>query len=161
MKNHLLSLVLFSLLLSCVSIKSVDDINRYHIIEVKQKNNKPKPLHLFTFQINRDRSYFLNYLRDRYQHIKGFTPENFTAVIKDETFYVSVLSEEDSSTYVDLTDFIFKNKDPELVKNGKLKRFISITITDANGIDALEAQSFYRNIVIKYLDDLRTGFKAY
>ncbi|WP_299332805.1 hypothetical protein [uncultured Psychroserpens sp.] len=161
MKNHIICVVFFSVCLSCVSIKSVDDINRYHIVEVKQKNNTHKPSHVFTFQIHKDRSYFLNYLRDRYNHLKGFTPENFTAIIKDETFYVSVLSEEDSSSYLDLTDFIFKKKDPKLVKNGELKRFISITITDINGVDALETKSFYRNIVIKYLDDLRMGFKAY
>jgi len=159
MKNYILIVLVFLSLMSCISIKNVDDINRYEIVAPKKdKSSNPN---MFVFQINRDRNYFLNYLRDRYSHIKGFTPKNFTAVVKDVEFYVSVLSEEDSSTYVDLSDLIFNKDNPEFVKNGKTKRFISITITDINGVDALSNNSFYRNIVVDYLDGLRTGFKAY
>lgn len=46
---------------SCISIKSVDDINKYHIVEAK--NNKSPQPNMFTFQISKDRAYFLNYLR--------------------------------------------------------------------------------------------------
>lgn len=74
---------------------------------------------------------------------------------------MSVISEEDSSTHMDFLDFIFKKDDLELIKIGKTKRFISISITDGEGVDVLSNNSFYRNIVIKYLEDLRTGFKAY
>lgn len=162
MKNHLILLIiLLSLASSCISLKTVDDINRYHIVEGKKKNNNPKPPNLFTFQTDKDKSLFLSYLRDRYDYVKGFSPENFTTKIKDVDFFVNVLSDEESSTYVDFTELIFNKDNPELVRNGKVKRFISIVVTDTNGEDALASNSFYRNVVVNYLDDLRTSFKAY
>ena len=43
----------------------------------------------------------------------------------------------------------------------KQNNFINIVVTEINGEDVLANNSFYRNIVINYLDDLRTSFNAY
>ena len=162
MKSHLfLSVFILFLMSSCISVKTVEDVDRFQIIEGKTADNNSISPNIFTFQIDKDRRLFLNYLRDRYDYVKGFSPENYTTTIKDVDFNVDVLSEEESSTYIDLTELIFNKKDPELVKNGNVKRFINIVVTDVNGEDALASNSFYRNVVIKYLDDLRTSFKAY
>ena len=162
MKNYIiLSVLILALVSSCISLKTVEDVKRYEIVEGKTVGDNPKSPNIFTFQVEKDRSLFLRYLSDRYDYVKGFSPEHYSTTIKDVNFDIAILTEQESSTFIDLTELVFNKNDPELVKNGRVKQFINITVTDENGEDALATNSFYRNIVIKYLDDLRTSFKAY
>jgi len=161
MKNQLIVASLTLLLCSCFPVKSVQDISGYHILEGKKLEKNHKSLNTFAFQIYKDHGVFLDYLRSRYRDTPGFTPNYFQVEIEKVPFSIRVLSTKEANKYVDLTDFIFKKEDPELLKNGKKKQFVFMVVTDENGEDALDTSSFFRYIVAKYLDDIRMGFKAY
>lgn len=162
MKSYFVITVLAFFLISCFPVKSVQDINGYHIIDGNKKAGKDfKKQNVFTFQIYKDRSIFERYLRERFKDTPGFSPSNFIATIESVPFTIRVLSKEEVNKYVDFTDFLLKKEDPELVKNGKSKQFVYMIATDENGEDALSTNSFYRYIVANYLDNLRMGFSAY
>lgn len=71
------------------------------------------------------------------------------------------LSGDDASEYIGFTDIVFINKDPKIAKTDKDKYFISITAETDIGEDCLKTDSFYRYIVLNYLNDIRMGFNAY
>lgn len=162
MKSQVI-LVLFAVaFMSCIPIKSVQDINGYHIVEGNKKAGKNlNKQNVFSFQIYKDKRVFDRYLYERFQDIPGFSSSNFNVDIEDVPFLIRVLSKEETSQYLDFTDYIFEKEDPELLKKGKKKQFIYIVVNDENGKDALSTNSFYRYIVAKYLDDIRMGFNAY
>lgn len=160
-------LVLFLLVCtSCIPIKSVQDINGYHIIERNTKGNTKKDdsfknQNVFTFQIYKNRRVFNTYLKERFADIPGFSSSHFIVEIEEVPFTIRVLGKEETNQYIDFTDYIFEKEDPELVKKGKKKQFIYILVKDENGEDALSTNSFYRYIVAKYLDTIRRDFNAY
>ncbi|WP_452230563.1 MULTISPECIES: hypothetical protein [unclassified Lacinutrix] len=162
MKPHLLFVLFLVLLGSCIPVKSVPDINGYHIIEGTKKGGADfKNQNVFSFQIYKGKRAFDKYLEERFGDTPGFSSTNFIVEIEDVPFVIRVLSKEESNQYLDFTDYIFEKEDPELVKKGKKKQFIYIVANDENGEDALSTNSFYRYIVAKYLDDIRMRFKAY
>lgn len=162
MKSEVLVLLFAVLFMSCIPVKSVQDIKGYHIVEGSEKAGKEfKNQNVFSFQIYKGRHTFNRYLEERFVDIPGFSPSNFEVDIEDVPFTIRVLGKEESSQYLDFTDYIFEREDPELMKKGKKKEFIYIVVQDENGEDALSTNSFYRYIVAKYLDDIRMRFKAY
>ncbi|MDO6595850.1 hypothetical protein Q4512_02925 [Oceanihabitans sp. 2_MG-2023] len=162
MKLRVLFVLCTTLFVSCIPVKNVQDINGYHIIEGNKKVGKDlKSQNVFSFQIYKDRRFFDRYLYERFHDVPGFSSSEFNVEIEDVPFTIRILSKEETSTYLDFTDYIFKNDDPELVKNGKKKQFIYMVVKDENNQDALSTDSFYRYIVAKYLDEIRMDFKAY
>ena len=162
MKSPLLFVLFLVLFGSCIPVKSVQDINGYHIIEgTKNGGADFKNQNVFSFQIYKGKRAFYKYLGERFEDVPGFSPSNFNVKIEDVPFTIRVLSKEDANQYLDFTDYIFEKEDPELVKKGKKKQFIYMVVNDENGEDALSTNSFYRYIVSRYLDDMRMRFKAY
>lgn len=147
---------------ACFPVKSVPDVRGYSIVEGHAiSKNELESLNKFTFQIYNSPVVFNRYLYSRFENEKRFNPHNFRVKVKGVWFNFSVLGEEETSKYVDFTDYIFKNDDPELVKNGKTKYFIAITATTDENEDCLKVDSFYRYIISKYLNDIRMDFNAY
>ena len=162
MKLQVLVVLFIVLFVSCIPIKSVQDINGYHIIEGNKKAGENfKKQNVFSFQIYKNKRVFDRYLEERFKDTPGFSPSNFIVEIEDVPFTIRVLSKQETNQYLDFTDIIFEKKDPELVKKGKKKEFIYMVVNDENGEDALSTDSFYRYIVAKYLDDIRMGFNTY
>ena len=159
LKEYLLFYVVLTCFVSCFPIKTVSDISGYKIEKGKEKYHSPNK---YTFQIYRSPVVFSRYLSDRFEYINGFSPYNFRLEIEDVWFNFNVIGKEDASRYVDLlSGLILDNEDAELVNNGDTKYFIEIIVTTDNYEDCLQLDSFYRNSITKYLNDLRMGFKAY
>lgn len=161
MKIQVASFLLAFAFTSCLPVKTVSNINGYHIIEGKKADKSLNSQNVFCFQIYKDKMLFNKYLNERFADVPNFSSSNFIVNIEDVPFTVKVLGKEDSNTYLDFTDYIFEKEDPELVKKGKKKRFIYIVVNDENGEDALSTNSFYRYIVAKYLDAIRMDFNTY
>ena len=157
----LLFLVLFSVQ-GCFPVKSVPDVSGFTIVEGNENSkNELERLNKFMFQVYRSSIIFERYLDDRFENEKGFNPKNFRVKVEGVWFNFSVLSEDETSKYIDFTDFVFKKEDPELVKDGKTKYFIAITVVTDENEDCLKIDSFYRYIISNYLNEIRMGFKAY
>ncbi|WP_188461647.1 hypothetical protein [Bizionia arctica] len=158
----LLLLVGFNSFYGCFPVKSVPDVRGFNVVQGDENSkNELERLNKFTFQIYSSPIVFNRYLDDRYKNEKGFNPNNFRLKVEGVWFNFSVLGEADTSKYIDFTDYIFKNDDPELVKSGKTKYFIAITVTTDEHKDCLKMDSFYRYVISDYLNDIRMGFKAY
>ena len=162
MKSLLIIILLSTGLASCVSIKSVEDIDGYHIIQGNKKvGKKLKNQNVFSFQIYQSENRFYQFLSDRHKDYPGFYPKKFKVIIEDVPFYLSVLGKNESDKHLDFTDVFLDVEDPEIVKSGKEKHFIYIVVKDEHEQDALSTDSFYRYIVAKYLDELRIAFNSY
>jgi hypothetical protein len=143
-------------------VKSVPDVRGFSVVEGDEKSeNEIETLNKFTFQIYRKPIVFNRYLDDRFENEIGFNPNNFRVKVEGTWINFSVLGEEETSKYIDFTDIIFKNENPELMKDGKTKYFIAITATTDDYEDCLKINSFYRYIITDYLNDIRMGFNAY
>ncbi|WP_156179535.1 hypothetical protein [Bizionia psychrotolerans] len=147
---------------ACIPVKNVQDVSGYKIVNGDETaDDDIAKLNKFTFQIYKKPAVFSRYLRDRYSDEAGFNSHNFRVEEEGVWINFSVLSDADSSKYIDFTDVIFKKDDPELYKKGKDKYFISITAKTDTDENCLKIDSFYRYIISRYLNDIRMGFNAY
>ncbi len=139
------NLFIFMLLnLGCVPFKSAKKIDGFHIVK---SDFKEEEVSLFLFQNNKSNSEFKRCLIENFGSSYGVITS-----INDVDFDVALLTEEHKTKYLDFTSFLFKEKNPELVKNGKSSNIISIAVKDPEGKDALNPNSFYKAMVSQFLD---------
>ena len=162
MKTIIISLLLPLFFASCIPIKTAKDISGYHIVD-GNKNTKDeiKKANKFVFQVYKPQPVFERFLRERYSHIKGFSPDYFTDTINGDTINFNIFHSTKSSKHIDLISPILLKDEGEFVQNGKTKYYITIVATTTQGEDCLQTNSLYRHAVSKYLNELQMSFNAY
>ena len=104
----LLFLVLFSVQ-GCFPVKSVPDVSGFTIVEGNENSkNELERLNKFMFQVYRSSIVFERYLDDRFENEKGFNPKNFRVKVEGVWFNFSVLSEDETSNYLNEIRMGFK-----------------------------------------------------
>ena len=83
---------------------------------------------------------------------------NFTVKIQGEKFVISVLDKTETEKLISFEDYIFKNSEKEILKEGNQKSYISISVMDRVGNDCLKNNSIYQNLVVNYLKELKLEY---
>ena len=154
---------IFSILLiifvsiSCFPVKSISSIADYHILNATaSKELKKESLAIFMFEDKRVKNSFQNFLKIKLNMQNE--NRNFTVKIQGEKFVISVLDKTETEKMISFEDYIFKNSEKEILKEGNQKSYISISVMDRVGNDCLKNNSIYQNLVVNYLKELKLEY---
>lgn len=142
---------------SCFSIKSNPKIADYHILNSEEskdsKKNKPA---VFMFENKKMEFYFQIFLGEKLNQRNE--NRDFKAKIQGQDFIISVLDRIEVEKIFTIEDFILKNPERNIIKDGEQKNYVAISVTDKVGNDCLKNSSIYQNLVLNYLKELKLEY---
>lgn len=149
-------LIVFTFI-SCVTIKSNPEIADYHLLNsIDSKDlTKNKPA-IFMFENKRMRNSFQAFLG--YKLNQKFENRDYKVKIQGQDFTISVLDNVETEKMFTIEDYVFKNPDKKLVKDGEQKSYVAISVTDRVGNDCLKNSSLFQNLVLNYLKELKLEY---
>src|SRR5690606_4225825 len=100
---------------------------------------------------------FNQYLLEKY-HLPKLYDIEYDVVIENTRFKVMLYNQDEIDKYFDTTDYIASNVVPDDAVVGSHVRFLAISVTNDYGDDCLAENSLYKNIILKYLKDLKEEY---
>ena len=82
----------------------------------------------------------------------------YDIVIENTRFKVMLYNQDEVDKYFDTTDYIASNVVSDDAVVGSNVRFLAISVTNDFGDDCLAENSLYKNIVLKYLKNLKEEY---
>lgn len=150
-------LLLFVISVSCGIHKPQYIIEDYVLVP----NAKPilgnAGLTAFVFENNKKILPFQQFLINHYK-LQTFNQREIPFTINNEQFILHVYDRDETDKYINISDFVLKNQIPDASKMGNQSDFIVVSVTNHKNEDCLKDGSFYQNIVIKYLKNLKEDY---
>lgn len=111
----------------------------------------------FVFENNKKILPFQQFLISRFK-LQTYNEREIAFIINEERFTLHVYDLDETAKYINTSDFILKNQIPDLSKIGNQADFIVLSVTNHKNEDCLKDDSFYQNITIKYLKNLKEEY---
>lgn len=142
---------------SCVTPLHTVEIEDYVLLENgKEILGREKGLTAFVFENDQSKAPFRQFIFEKYR--LGATQDiAFYTMIDGKRFKVLVYENSEIDKYFDMSQFMVTKF--ETVANKRTSaNFITMSVIDDYNEDCLDEQSLYRNIVIKFLRELKIEF---
>jgi len=174
-KKLFLFLLITVFLQACIPLNNVHEIKHYEIKEGKPKARKEaKRYTKFIYTNDSPHQIVIKFLEEKYQE-KSYNPWIFSVSKKlfmdvDEEFKLTFILYTKQQRYLDLYNIFFNksSNDPyyneELdapIQDGSTFRYVSVKITNGEGVDYLAQNSPYRDRLILYLKNLRKEYEIF
>ena len=142
---------------SCVTPLHTVEIEDYVLLENgKEILGREKGLTAFVFENDQRKVPFRQFIFDKYK--LGSTQDiAFYTMLDGKRFKVLVYENSEIDKCFDMSQFMVTNFETVANKRSSAN-FIAMSVTDDYNEDCLDEQSLYRNIVIKYLRELKIEY---
>lgn len=145
---------------SCITPRHTVEINDYTLLRNgKQVLGKEKGLTAFVFENNKRRQPFNQFVADKYG-VGNYVDVAYWVTIEDSRFKVMVYENAEIEKYFDTSVFMVTNVEPDSNIVGSKANFIAISVINESNEDCLSDDSLYRNMIIKYLKDLKDEYNS-
>lgn len=143
---------------SCVTPLHTVEINDYVLLENgKEILGREKGLTAFIFENDQKKIPFRQFIIQKFK--LGYTQEiSFYTIIDGHRFKVLLYENSEVEKYFDTSQFMITNFETEPNRVGSTANFIALSVTDDYNEDCLSEESLYRNIVVKYLRELKIEY---
>lgn len=148
----------FSILVSCKTQRELIDVSDYILLDNgKQVPGKEKGLTAFLFQNNPKKKSFNQFLVEKYG-LGTYQDIEYWVTIDGIKFKVFLYENAELEKYFVTNDFVASNVVPDASVVGSKVKFLAISVIDSYNDDCLADTSLFKNIVIKYLKDLKEEY---
>ncbi len=156
-KGFFLFLVV-SVLISCSTPRYAIDVSDYILEENgKEVLGREKGLTAFIFQNDPTRISFNQFLVEKYR-LPKYNDIEYWVTIDNTRFKVMLYNQDELEKYFDTTDYVASNVVPETAVVGSKVKFLAVSVISEYNDDCLADDSLFKNIVIKYLKDLKDEY---
>lgn len=145
----------------CIAPRHTVEVGDYLLLENgKQVLGREKGLTCFFFENNQKKMPFDQFLVIKYNI--GYTADiSYNVEIEEKRFTVFLYTNDELSKYYDLGQFMVTNFETETNVVGSTANFIGLSVIDEYNNDCLLDSSLYKNLITKYLRDLKYQYYNY
>ena len=165
--KSLLLVICSSLFFSCIPLRIAPTIKTDKVMVAKKFKRKLTKQYAFIFEDPKDANEFYNYVNTKYELNHNNVEWNVPFVIEVNTFFFSFYETEIPDKALNFLPFLIDAKLEQEVMNPMFKDayvsrkdnwYLAITVDDAKMKDCLKAEYRKREVILKYLRDLRIEY---
>lgn len=156
-KGKCLIILLFFIFFGCGITKQKYVIDDYTIVPNAKEIIGNKGLYAFVFENNKKILPFQQFLTRKFK-LDSYQEKEFWVTIDGDKYKIIVYDNDELLKYINTSDFILANQNPDVVNVGSPVDFIAISMINSRNEDCLAEGSLYENIAVKYLKQLKDEF---
>lgn len=111
----------------------------------------------FVFENNKKNLPFQQFITWKFP-TDHYLQREFWITIEQQRFKLIVYDNDEMEKYLNLSDFVRINQNPEISELGNQPDFIALSAIDENNQDCLSDQSLYQRTVLEYLENLKDEY---
>lgn len=142
---------------SCITPRHTVEINSFVLMDNgKEVLGRDKGLTAFIFENNQKKMPFAQFLANKY-NLGTYTDISYWVTVDGHRLKVFLYTNDELEKYFDVSQFMVTNAETEVNMITKA-RFLAMSVLSESNEDCLEDNSLYKNITIKYLEELKDEF---
>ena len=143
---------------ACVTPRHTVAINEYTLLpNGKEITGREEGLTAFIFENDQRKMPFQQFIMEKYR--LGYTEDiSYNVTLENHRFIVYLYTHDEMMKYFDLSQFMVTRFETAPNRVGSSNNFIGVSVADDHNGDALADDSLYREIVIKYLRQLKDEY---
>lgn len=156
-KGKLSIFLIFLFVLSCGISRQKYVIEDYTIVPNAKEILGNKGLNAFVFENNKKILPFQHFLTNKFK-LNSYQEKEFWVTIDGDKYKIILYDNDELEKYINTSDFIVANQNPDVVNIGSPVDFIAISMISSHNEDCLAEGSLYENIAVKYLKQLKDEY---
>lgn len=154
--KRLIFLILF-VASSCGIAKQKYTIADYVIVPNAKEILGNKGLNAFVFENNKKIIPFQQFITTKFKS-NSYQEKEFWVTIDGDKFKIILYDNDELEKYINVSDFIVSDQNPDIVEIGSQADFIAISMINESNEDCLAQNSLYENIATNYLKKLKEEY---
>lgn len=145
------------LFFSCISTKPTIQIPDYILVSNGKEIIGNTGLTAFIFENNTKKPPIEKFLSFKFKSENYYNPEYWITIDKSK-YKIIVYDYAEFEKYFNSSNYSVMNLEPEGTTYGDQRKFIAISMINANNEDCLAEDSLYKNIAVNYLKKLKEEY---
>jgi len=159
-KGKLPVFLMFFIVLGCGITRQKFVIDDYTIVPNAKEILGNKGLSAFVFENNKKILPFQQFLTNKFK-LDSYQEKEFWVMLEGDQYKIILYDNDELIKYINTSDFILANQNPDVVNVGSTADFIAISMISSRNEDCLVEGSLYENIAVKYLKQLKDEFLSH
>ena len=145
------------LLLTSCGVRQRIQIPDYILVPNGKENSGGKVLTAFVFENNLKNLPFEQYLSIRFKTDNYLQNEIWISIATDK-YKLIIYDNDEFEKYIGSGNYAVVNEEPTNAKQGNERKFIAISMINANNEDCLADGSLFQNIAVKFLKEMKDEY---